>query len=362
MSLAMMAWVPAQLMTTTQKVEMERVRRHLAGAEIEARKNHVDHDATTTEVRRLLLEELALYRAEGRFPKNRAFATSFMPCFIDDEGTRCAMAHLMEIGGASDLVQEIAAKRNYAFVRELADDARVIAWLEAAGLTVAEAARIQPTYCPRAHNQCVCTRVESTSLIVRGEIVMTEIRTASLANDDDDAGTQSVVVKGLRVAEISGTKADACSTLKVGDVLPASNMYEELADVGHVATGIARPGSSCTLSSVVLDTNTSDGVTTCKIFQPQRVPSALSAAELASAAASPDCEGALAAKDAAWNVNPKPKCSGDSVVDSSCSMGSPREAANDFTASGTAVTTVTILAAILAYRAAARRHRRRHYG
>jgi hypothetical protein len=105
-------------------------------------------------VRALLLDELARYRRRGRFPKNRDFAER-TPYFIDRAGTRCAMAHLLEVGGERELVQKIAREQNNARVRELAGEPRLLAWLDAAGLTVEEAAEIQPSYCAAAKD-CVC--------------------------------------------------------------------------------------------------------------------------------------------------------------------------------------------------------------
>jgi hypothetical protein len=72
------------------------------------------------------------------------------PVFIDEHGTRCAMAHLIEEGGGADLAHAIARGENLAFVPQLAADARyrpeLVAWLDRNGLTAAEAARIQPAY------------------------------------------------------------------------------------------------------------------------------------------------------------------------------------------------------------------------
>jgi hypothetical protein len=65
---------------------------------------------------------------------------------VDAAGTRCAIAHLIEAAGEGALVAEIARTRNNAWVREPADDPRVVAWLDANGLTLEEAARIQPSY------------------------------------------------------------------------------------------------------------------------------------------------------------------------------------------------------------------------
>ena len=138
-------------------LERARVRRHLRRAEAHARtapQTGLTHVQRT--VRSLLLRELERYRRAGRFPVNRDF-DSATPYFIDARGTRCAMAHLLELGGESELVRKIAAERNNARVRELADEPRLIAWLEAAGLSVAEAALIQPSYCSTLRNGCVCS-------------------------------------------------------------------------------------------------------------------------------------------------------------------------------------------------------------
>jgi len=102
------------------------------------------------------LEQLAAYRKRGVFPKNRLFRGRAVPHFIDADGTRCAMAHLIEQTGKRDLVESIARERNYARVRELGDLPELATWLEANGLTLAEAARIQPEYCGTPAMDCVC--------------------------------------------------------------------------------------------------------------------------------------------------------------------------------------------------------------
>jgi hypothetical protein len=85
-------------------------------------------------------------RERGRFPKNRDFPGQRVPYFIDADGTRCAMAHLIECAGDSGLVARVARTRNNARVRELADDPELVAWLDRNGITLREAARIQPQY------------------------------------------------------------------------------------------------------------------------------------------------------------------------------------------------------------------------
>lgn len=129
-------------------LEVARVAAHIEGAEQLARSARPRGlDRLRHIVRTLLLQELEAYRREGVFPKNRDFPERAVPYFVDADGTRCAMAYLLELGGASALVAKIASERNNAFVHELADEPELLSWLDAAGLTVDEAARIQPSYC-----------------------------------------------------------------------------------------------------------------------------------------------------------------------------------------------------------------------
>jgi hypothetical protein len=128
-------------------MEQSRVARHIERAVVNARRSRPPRDRVKALVRALLLGELARYRRRGVFPKNRDFPERAMPYFVDADGTRCAVAHLLEVGGQAALVAKIARERNNAFVRELADEPELLAWLDAAGMSVEEAAAIQPTYC-----------------------------------------------------------------------------------------------------------------------------------------------------------------------------------------------------------------------
>jgi hypothetical protein len=188
--------------------ERRRVAGHIARAARAARRNEPPALApATTLARALLLHALDDYRAEGRFPKNHDWPWE-MPAFIDHGGVRCAMAHLMELGGAAPLVAEIAAQRNHAFVRELADDPRVVAWLEAAGISVDEAAAIQPSYCAQSWSDCICGSVWSVD----------EARAPA------DVVLEGVVVAAgsIRIDAVYGTRTDL--VVKVGDTLAADGV------------------------------------------------------------------------------------------------------------------------------------------
>ncbi len=128
--------------------ERNRVTRHLLRAErLLARRDVSALDPLRRANRRLLLDELGRYRSTGRFPRNRERRAGLTPVFRDDRGTHCAVAHLLAISGHGEIVERVAASRNLARVRELADLPELRAWLAAAGLTLEEAALIQPSYC-----------------------------------------------------------------------------------------------------------------------------------------------------------------------------------------------------------------------
>jgi hypothetical protein len=61
----------------------------------------------------------------------------------------------LDMSGESELVRRIARERNHARVRELADEPRLAAWLAAVGLSLEEAAAIQPSYYT-GRAACVC--------------------------------------------------------------------------------------------------------------------------------------------------------------------------------------------------------------
>lgn len=150
----MPAPVARPTVASSPRRELRRIRRHLHRAEIAARRADADLDPLRSMVRALLLDELAAYRARGLFPRNHV-VRGLHPVFVDDVGTRCAVAHLLDASGESALVDDIASRRNLAYVDELADEPGLVAWLRAAGLTLAEAAAIQPSY-RYPPSDCVC--------------------------------------------------------------------------------------------------------------------------------------------------------------------------------------------------------------
>jgi len=119
------------------------LRAHYARVEVELRRTDAgDLTESQRKNRARMLDALRDYRIRGRFgieqhPGGRAAA------FVDRFRTRCAVARLMDVSGAHDLVLDVAAKHNDAWVAELSGVAAFRSWLAEVGLTLAEAARIQ---------------------------------------------------------------------------------------------------------------------------------------------------------------------------------------------------------------------------
>lgn len=126
--------------------EVSRLRAHFDSVDSELRGRSITGlSALQLERRTRLIAWLREYRNAAAFPVNDKF-DSPTPFFRDRNGTLCAMAYLIYRSGRSDIVDKVAATRNNAYIAELADDPALIAWLDSSGLSVAEAARIQPQY------------------------------------------------------------------------------------------------------------------------------------------------------------------------------------------------------------------------
>lgn len=136
--------------TWTDDPEATRIREHLSlvsselRATVPAGLNHARREARATTIG--WLDE---YRRSGVFPHNHVRPGERVPVFVDPHGTPCAVGYLLLRSGEHDLVEEIVWTNNLVRVPDLRGDARLASWLESRGLTLAEAARIQPAYDPR---------------------------------------------------------------------------------------------------------------------------------------------------------------------------------------------------------------------
>lgn len=126
--------------------EIARVRAHLERVERELRASApLGLNAAQAEKRAAIIEDLHRYILDEKYPTNRV-SQRMTPIFVDGDGARCAVASLLEQSGHRDLVGRIARASNLAYVEELKGDAELQAWLVENGLTLLEAARIQPSY------------------------------------------------------------------------------------------------------------------------------------------------------------------------------------------------------------------------
>jgi hypothetical protein len=91
-----------------------------------------------------VLAELDRYRATGQLPRN-TYVAGRTPVFVDAEGRRCAVAHLVGASGAEDLVERTRARSNLARIHDMRDD-DLVGWADRNGLRMDELALIQPGY------------------------------------------------------------------------------------------------------------------------------------------------------------------------------------------------------------------------
>jgi len=97
------------------------------------------------EKRSFILDLLHQYALAGRFPVNRDYPGERRPCFIDDDGSICAVGYLVEQTKGRELAEAINAIHQYDFLLDMKEPA-INEWANDYGLTVEECAMIQPTY------------------------------------------------------------------------------------------------------------------------------------------------------------------------------------------------------------------------
>lgn len=136
------------LAAAARAVEVARIRAHFDSVLVELAARDLARLTSEQRGRRLAaLATLRAYRDRGVFPRNHDFPGQAVPYFVDREtGTLCAVAHLLAAGGRRDIVDRVARTDNNVWVASLAGDTAFTAWLDANGLTLVEAARIQVPY------------------------------------------------------------------------------------------------------------------------------------------------------------------------------------------------------------------------
>jgi hypothetical protein len=227
--------------------EQARLRAHFDSAERGLRARDVAGlTAAQQAARARLMDNLHHYWVRGIFPRNTDFPSRYMPTFIDYWGKRCGVAYLMEQSGDEDMVLRIAATENNARVPELRDDPAVRRWLDANGITLAEATRIQPAYgCGTIHGgPCPASTGYkwATAFIVAGNVTAFTLdalpaRQPSEIKDFAAVGTGVVgIFAGIpHVGESGSSGTYALVNMGVGTASLALGMVHVI-NSGHTAT------------------------------------------------------------------------------------------------------------------------------
>jgi hypothetical protein len=123
-----------------------RIRTHLEYVENLLKNKDVSHLRADLQVKRShMLDLLHDYWMKGNFPKNYVYADQRKPCFIDQDGTICAVGYLIEQTTSRQVADNINNKHQYDEILAM-NDPMVDEWIQTSGLTLEECAMIQPTY------------------------------------------------------------------------------------------------------------------------------------------------------------------------------------------------------------------------
>ena len=227
---------PAGPESLHRQLEVARLRAHFDSVDIELRDAKALQLTPAQRTARVtLVGWLRDYREAGTFPQNDRFPNQAMPFFRDSHGVLCAMAYLIERSGRGDLVDRVASTRNNAFIAELAGDVELLAWLDSTGLSVAEAARIQPGYNGPIieEDDEVSADYALTSIVVSGSALTTlglnlfaPSRTTGWAGVV--AGSAAIIAGAVNLDGSSGTEKVAAANIIVGGVAVVAGAYRLL--------------------------------------------------------------------------------------------------------------------------------------
>ena len=125
-----------------------RIKTHLEYAESLLRQKDVSKlPLDLKKQRTTILDHLHDYWNRGIFPKNYDYTDQRKPCFIDKDGTICAVGYLIEQTTNRQVAEGINNQYKYAEVLAM-NDPTVDNWVGTSGLTKEECALIQPSYTP----------------------------------------------------------------------------------------------------------------------------------------------------------------------------------------------------------------------
>ncbi|MBI1194097.1 MAG: hypothetical protein GC205_13140 [Bacteroidetes bacterium] len=201
-----------------------RIRTHLEYAENLLRQKDVSHLSIELQTKRKeALDLLHTYWTNGEYPRNYDFADQRKPCFIDKDGTICAVGYLLEQTTSRELAEQIIDQYKYSELLAMNDE-RIDDWALSNGLTKLECAMIQPAYGREpiiTYNYITPEYGISSSLLSGMNLSLNTINALQIGNEQ---GSIAVPVIGL--------------TSGAGQILLGSIMYktEEAIFIGTVYT------------------------------------------------------------------------------------------------------------------------------
>jgi hypothetical protein len=223
---------PTRLEASARHREVGRLRAHFDSVDAELRDGNV-LDLTPSQLtsRATVTGWLREYRDAGEFPRNTRFPDRATPFFRDSDGVLCAMAYVIDRSGRGDLVDRVASTRNNAFIVELADDPELRGWLDSVGLSVNEAARIQPSYeSDVIEDDDVSATYAVTSIIASGASLATVA--LNLISPKRPTGPAGIIAGGVgmlagavNIDDSGGTQTVAALNMIIGGAAIAAGVY-----------------------------------------------------------------------------------------------------------------------------------------
>lgn len=123
-----------------------RIRTHLEFVEAKLRKVSTENLAPTAGRNRAeLLDRLHAYWTANKFPSPSIQYEGRKPCFIDSDGTICAVGYLIEMASGRPVAEFINSKYQFEYLLEM-NDPLIDNWASEHGFSLDELAQIQPTY------------------------------------------------------------------------------------------------------------------------------------------------------------------------------------------------------------------------
>lgn len=193
--------------------EKELIQSHLQLVEEGLRSTDVSHlSPSQRNARKQNLDNLRKYWQAGIFPKNTKHPNQRMPYFIDDGGRACAMAHLLIESGHKEAALQIQLRENNAYVHDIKSP-ELATWLKTSGLTLDEAAWIQPTYeasRPKCDCECDIGVVNDGTFIFINECIAVRCNQVKPEKVKLGCGTLNKEVVSYRVYELPFSSSDVC--------------------------------------------------------------------------------------------------------------------------------------------------------